>query len=318
MKKILCMVLAVLMTLSLTACGEISIGGFPFGGKDKETDVSVNNPVEKPDDKQEQQPAVTDDTEPGSSIKLNEVSIEEMVLVDEQGVKITATGIEINELEGYDVKLLIENNSGKDLTFQCLSGSVNGYMMDPVMSVDVPNGKKSNDYMSISNYDLAECGIDTIAEMEVAFTMFEMESWASFMDTDSVMIQTSAAGTYQQKYDDSGEVAYDSNDVKIVVKGWDEEATILGPGMVVYIDNNSDRKITVQAKDLSINGFMMEAYGAFNVNPGKHAIGTISVTESNLTENNISKIEDVECYFHVYDYESWETLVDTDKVTLQF
>ena len=63
---------------------------------------------------------------------------------------------------------------------------------------------------------------------------------------------------------------------------------------------------------------MLETYGTYTVNPGKHAIGTITVTESDLTENGIPKIEDVELYFHVYDYESWETIADTDKVALQF
>ena len=58
-------------------------------------------------------------------------SINETVLVDEAGIKITAKSFDPNGFWGPEVKLLIENNSGTDLTFQARNASVNGYMTKP-------------------------------------------------------------------------------------------------------------------------------------------------------------------------------------------
>lgn len=69
-------------------------------------------------------------------------TIIETVLVDECGVKITATGLEGEGYRGPEVKLLIENNTDTDLTFQIRNVSVNCCMVDSLMSENVAAGKK--------------------------------------------------------------------------------------------------------------------------------------------------------------------------------
>ena len=125
MKKIISLLAAAMLIMSLTACGDTS------GGEGKEpVDVSTGNDAGTGETQQTKQPEAKD------------VTIEEAVLVDDAGVKITAKSLESEELFGAEVKLLIENNSGKDLTFQCRNVSVNGYMVETMFSADVVNGKK--------------------------------------------------------------------------------------------------------------------------------------------------------------------------------
>ena len=64
---------------------------------------------------------------------LEAVTIEETVLLDESGIKITATGLEDGWL-GTDLKLLIENNGDTNVTVQARNSSVNGFMVDTMMS----------------------------------------------------------------------------------------------------------------------------------------------------------------------------------------
>ena len=48
---------------------------------------------------------------------------------------------------------------------------------------------------------------------------------------------------------------------------------------------------------------------------GKKAIDDITVFSSDLEENGIESIEDVELKFHIYDADSYSTITDTDPIT---
>lgn len=294
MKKTLALITILLLLLSLAACGSTQIS---------EIDPPVNG-ANAGDSQQESQTPV-------------EAAISETVLLDEQGVKITAKSLENDGLLGPEIKLLIENNSGKNLTFQARNSSVNGYMIGTMMSVEVADGKKSNDSLTFSSSELETCGIQTIADMEFSFHIFTTEDWETYLDTPMIQLKTSAAETYEYTFDDSGDLVYEENGIKIVVKGLQEDP-IWGPEIVVYIANGTESNITVQAKDISINGFMVDAVFSSEVVGGKYCIDPITFLSSDLEENEITEIETIELSFHIFDSSSWDTIVDTDVVTITF
>ena len=305
MKRKLAIILALMLAVSLVACGGSS------GGAVKEpSNVTTGNNTG--DTQQVEQ------TEKNEEPEKTEVTISEAVLVDEAGVKITAKRLETDGIFGPEIKLLIENDSGKDLTFQCRNASVNGYMVETMMSVDVVNGKKANDGLTFMESDLEASCIDVIADMEFAFHIFDMAEWETYLDTNAIQIKTSIADTFEYTYDDSGDLAYEGNGVKIVVKGLAEDTSIFGPSIVVYIENTGDKDVTVQTRDESINGFMVDALFSCDVVAGKRAVDTITFMDSDLEENDITAIENVELSFHVFDMAEWETIVDTEVVNITF
>lgn len=306
MKRTFAMILALLLTLSLAACTE------PSGGELREpAQVTTGDSTEN---KQTGEPA----EEPTKEPEKTEAAISETVLVDEAGVKITAKSLADDGIFGPELKLLIENDSGQDLTFQCGYASVNGYMVDTMMSVDVVNGKKANDSLTFMESSLTACGIDAIADMEMTFHIFDTATWETYLDTAAILIRTSIADTFAYTYDDSGDLAYEGNDVKIVVKGLAEDDSIFGPSIVVYIENTGSRDIVVQTRDISINGFMVDAIFSCEVVAGKRALDTITFMDSDLEANAITAIEDVELSFHIFDMAAWETIVDTEAVRITF
>ena len=137
----------------------------------------------------------------------NDASIEEAVLVDEAGVKITAKSLDMDGLFGPSIKLLIENNSEKSLTVQSRSASVNGYMIETMLSSDVAAGKKANDELIFASSDLEMADISVIADMEFSFHVFDSETWDAYLDTDLIRIKTSAAEGFLYEYDNSGQEA---------------------------------------------------------------------------------------------------------------
>ncbi len=306
MKKALALLLALAMCLSLVACGGSSSSEIK-----EPANVEVGGEETPPNNSNSEIVETTQQADP-------EISIKETVLVDEGGVKITAKSLSVDEIFGAELKLLIENNSGKDLTIQCRNASVNGYMVETMMSVDIVNGKKANDAITFMASDFEACGITSIADMEFSFHMFTTADWETYLDTAQIQLKTSIADTYEYTFDNSGEVAYDVDGIKVVIKGLAEDASIWGPSVVVYIENNTDKAFTVQTRDVSINGFMVDAMFSCNVMPGKKAVDTISFMETELEENEITSIEDIELSFHIFDFESWDTIVDTDVVSMTF
>ena len=83
----------------------------------------------------------------GADQALADESINEQVLVDQDGIKITATEYVTDSIWGDGIKLLVENNSAKDYTIGCDALIVNDYMITDLFSADVAAGKKSNEVM---------------------------------------------------------------------------------------------------------------------------------------------------------------------------
>lgn len=299
-KKTITILLAVCLALSMTACGE---------SETPETANSSTEDVQSPEESAE--PAAEDaDSTP------TEITIDEQELYNENGVVITATGFSETGIFGPEVKLLIENNSEENITVQARNGCVNGYMVDFQISSDVAAGKKTNDALSLLSTDLENSNISTICDIEFNFHIFNTDSWGDSTDSELITIATSASGSYEQSYDDSGEIIYDENGVKIISKGISEDGSLMGPVLYLYIENNSEQDITIQSRDTSINGFMVDPILSSEIVAGKKSIDTMVFLSSDLTDNGIESIDEIETSFHIFTTENWDTIVDTDPIVI--
>ncbi len=290
LKRLLSLVAASVFALSLFAC---SSGGASSGAASGSVSVSAAAANQVP-------------------------TIEETVLVDEAGVKITATSFDQKAALGSTVKLLIENNSGQDLIVQARNASINGYMMETMLSADVADGKKANDSLVFVRSDMKLAEIDTVASMEFSFHIFTKEGWSDYLDTAPITLETSVAPSYEYTCDDSGEKVFENNGITVIVKGFSEDASTLGPSVVVEVINSSDQNMVVQSRDVAVNGFMIDPVFSCDVAAGKRAIDTITFMKSSLTENNIQKIEEVSLSFHVFNWANWMESFDSEGVVLNF
>ena len=126
----------------------------PISTEDTSKDISE----ETSEDMSENVSPEKDSTVAASTREFSrKATIEETVLVDENNVKITATELTYGNY-AFELALVIENNSDKDLSFIANSvgyscNSVNGYMIsDGYLNCDVAAGKKANDRIMI-DYD---------------------------------------------------------------------------------------------------------------------------------------------------------------------
>ncbi len=250
----------------------------------------------------------------GKESASTNVTIEEQVLVDQDGIVVTALEYTTDSIWGEGIKLLVENNSDKNVTVSCKSLIVNDYMISDLFVSSVAAGKKSNETMYLSSASLKAAGIDSVGQIEVYFRVYDSDSYDEIFNTDVVTIQTSEFANMDTTPDDTGIELYNEGGVRIVGKTVDENS-FWGTAILLYIENTSGTNVGVRCEDMSINGFMMTPIFSCDVYDGKKAIDEITILSSDLETNGIESIDEVELKFHIYNVETYSTIADTDAIT---
>ena len=300
MRRILLALLLVFVMVFATACGG---------------DGEIKQPANVNGDSSGETNGTGTNNDSGSSDE--EVTIAETVLYEADGIKVTAKSL-ADGLLGTEVKLLIENDSSKNILITSSSVSANGYMMPTAaLYAEVAAGKKANESLTLMSSELDQCGIETLAEMQFYLQIQDPETWETIKTTDLITLATSATG-YTQPVDDSGDVLYNENGYKVVCKGLKQD--IIWDGTVVfYMENNSNKAVSIYAENVSVNGFMQEVGLWSDLRPSTKMIDGMSMIDlSDLEITNIDEIKTIEFNLRIVDAETWEEIVTTDAMTLNF
>ena len=298
MKKYLILLITIITVFSLTAC---------FAKAPQQTDgadsISSN---EKDEDTNDQDSSDNDTVAEG------------MVFVEQDDIKISAPKLAFeDEFWGPEMTMLVENDTDQNITATVSYAAVNGLMIGSSFYSEVQSGKKANEVFYITAESLTMSGITTIDEVVLVFEVYDTDTWDTIFTTDTISFNLSN-GSYEQDVDDSGEVAVDNGDYKIVIQGLDTEYSYYGADVYVYLENNTDKPVTFQSDNVSVNGFMIYPSFYCDVLPGMKAVTTLSFYEGDLTDNDITDIEEIELIFYVYDYESWSTVYESDTLVITF
>lgn len=255
----------------------------------------------------------------GGASDPSRVTVDEQVVFDREGIRITVKELDMRgSFMGPELKVLIENDQAKSISVQVRNVSVNGIMVEDVFSCDVASGKKANDAIAFLPGSLETAGIEAFGVIELSFHIFDTETWDTILDSDPVTIPTSLGASYVQAVDDSGPVAVDRDGIRIVMKQLDVENSFWGADLYVLIENDSQHNITVQTRDVSVNGFMVDPLFFCDVLSGKKTFTAISFEQSELDDNGITDITTLELVFHVSDMDSWDVMFDSETVTLTY
>lgn len=240
-------------------------------------------------------------------------TIEEQVLVEQDGIKVTAKELVKDSFLGYGLKLLIENNSSKNLGVGCDALIVNDYMVNELFSASVAAGKKSNETMYILSSELEKAGINNIGQIETYFHIYDEDTYMTVSNAPCALIRTSSADETDTVLNDDGSELYSENGIRIVGKHLGDNS-VFGKQILLFIKNDSGRNVGISCDNMSVNGFMVTPFFSRTVYNGKMAIGDITLLSSELEENGITEIEEVELSFHIYDADSFATIADSPPV----
>lgn len=249
--------------------------------------------------------------------KAAKPTIDEAVVYNEGGIKITAKEYVTDSIWGDGIKFLIENDTTKNIMVGCNALIVNNYMISDLFATEVAAGKKTNETMTLSSSQLKAAGIDVIGQIEVYFHIYDTDTYDNIADTDCVLIKTSLYDQMDTKADDSGEVLYDKDGIKIIGK-YVNDSDFWGAAILLYIENNSDKNVVIQADNVSINGFTFDsAIFSSTVYAGKKSYDDITLFSSELEENGIKSVDEVSLKFKIINPNTYDTISKSDEITFK-
>ena len=250
-----------------------------------------------------------------SNVGSEAIAIDEQVLLDRDGVKVTATEYVEDSIWGEGIKILVENTSEKNIGVNCNAVIVNNFMITDLFSTSVAAGKKANDTIYLSSGDLEAAGIDNVGQVELYFHAYNSDTYDTIFDADVVTVKTTAFEQMDTTVSEEGIVLYDANDVKVMGR-YVSDDSFWGAAVLLYLENNTEKNIVVSCENMSINGFMVTPYFHGDVYAGKMAVDEITILSSDLEENGITDIEDIEVSFHIYDSDTYDTIADSEPVSI--
>lgn len=130
----------------------------------------------------EEEPSSAAGEEPAAAVAVNQV------LVDESGIKITYTGMEMTEEGNAELKMTVENNSEQPILVNVQDFSANGMMMNAMFATQVTPGKKSNDELTIYASTLEENGVTAVESVEFSLVVFNDDTLDTIVETDLIAL----------------------------------------------------------------------------------------------------------------------------------
>ena len=291
MKKLVALLLALVMLLSLAACGVVTVSD--DDDENTTTESETKNDEKKDDSKTEKK----------------EITFTELVAVDNEECFIKITGIENDSLWGYTLKVQLENKSAdKTYMFSIQDASINGVKCSALLAEQVAAGKKANEKISFSDDELEENGVGDYTDIELTFRVYDSNDWTA----DEVALETvhvypygeENATKFVREAKATDNIILDNESVTVIVTGY-ESGEIWGYTAKVFLINKTDKTVMFSVDDVSVNGYMIDPFFATSVSAGKCAFGSIQWSDSKLEENDITTVEEIEFELRAYDYENW-------------
>lgn len=293
MKRIATLLLALMLILSLAACG----------GETTNNDGStnVNNTTDNADQTTPSQEEITK----GNENIENEITFTEMVAVDNEECTIKITGIEADGMWGYTIKALLENKSAdKTYMFSVETAAINGVQCDPIFATKVAAGKKSNEDIIFTSNELKENGITEYTDIELTFRVYDSNDWTA----DAVAKETihiypygeDKAAKFVREAQTSDNVIIDNDYVTVIVTGYEDDE-LWGYTVNLFLINKTDKDVMFSVNEASVNGFMADPFYAASVSAGKCAFSSMAWSDTTFEENNITEVETIEFKFRAYD-----------------
>lgn len=297
MKRIISLLLCVIVLLSLAACGSSE----ETAPTDAIATASPTTPVTVP--------TVAPTVAPTEPPALSAPDI--IQLVDSDDVTVLITKIENNEHLGMQLKIQCVNKTDRALIFSWDKVSVCGFMYDPYWAEEVGPGKTVNSTIDFDTYALEKMGILSVDEISFTLRVFDSENW---MEEPLVQLPCTIYPTglsaetvrFPVRAEIPGQVTVvDDENVRFVIEWADEEDTSVYT-VHVYMENKTDRNLMFAWDMVSVNNMMVDPFWATVVPAGKKACATVNFFRSELADNGITDVKNIEFTLLVSDYDDWE------------
>lgn len=239
----------------------------------------------------------------------DDVTIDKTILFDDQGISISVTGFS-TFADSITVYFQIENNTDQEIKVTDDYFAVNGFMISEMSlrsAVGAQETAKANaNYMAFMYEDV---GLDTVQEIETVLSIESTTSDDIAIKTEPIRIKTSAYGSFEQKFDDSGEVLYDADGIRIINQGIYTSDYLTGK--YIFIENDTDRPLQLISTENKVNGVLVTEKLTYSIIAAhKSAREMVSFMKSDLKKAGVAEIESMSTLMSIYDAETDELIAE--------
>ena len=304
-KKVLASMLVMVLMASMFMTG--------CGGSGSESADSAEEQSEGNEEKQEES-------------QKDKVTIEEQILLEEDGITVTATEVELGDVSraGGTVAISVNNTTDKDYYISSNFVVVNGYMaaaqVHPESGDSFGPGETTGfieilpmklKYVNVENIGEIVFGNILVKEMELQEMPNldgEMEEVLMPVEEPSYAVENCVVKT--SAYDEAaiavmpeGEVVYDEDGVQVVKVAADEEDQAQGITELFFVKNDTDKPMMLHSYNYSFNGTAVDemmlamTYPRYRyVNPGCIEVGYFAGVEESMEYMGMEgEFESMEC-----------------------
>ena len=242
-------------------------------------------------------------------------------IIDNEGYSMTVQGIDDNGSAGYTIKVLVENKSS-DVNYMLTAQKVyvNGVQVEADFYSMVDAGEQDETEINIK--DLKKYGLSEYSDIEIEILAYNSEDITKKeLPNETAHIYPlgkDKATRFEYEIKATDQVLVDNEYVTVVYLGSEDDEDD-GYLANLYTVNKTDTQITVDATNVSINGYMADPYYMESLDAGKSAFTTMNWLSSDLEEAKTDKanISNIEIEFDIYDEEnSSREHFFNDKVTI--
>ena len=297
MKKIITLLLCAAMLLTLVACGS------------KESKETTPADTEAGTDAATAPTAAA--TETATQPAAPDTSADIIQLINTEDVAVHITGVENNEHTGMQLRIQCENKTDRTLLFSWDMVSVCGFMYDPFWAEEVAAGKTVNSTIELDTFALEQMDVTSVDEISFTLRIVDSENWMEAplieeaftiyptgLNADTLVLPNRAPTDGQM-------VIADDDNLRFVIE-WADEQDTSAYTLHVYLENKTDRNLMYAWDLVSVNDKMIDPFWAVSVAAGKKACSEISFYRSDLEDNSIETVENVEFTLIVSDYDDWD------------
>ncbi len=275
MKKFLTILISLLMIVTFTGCSSGSDG--------EEGSISG-------DDTQQQ-------------VEENPIVFEEITVVDDDNLTIQITAMDEDD---YTLTVYLENKSAENTYNYSLSRlSVDGIEVDDWFYETVSAGNKVNGTIEFDDDDLDV--LSQFTDIGLTFYVYDDDTWDEVI-TETVHVYPYGeenASAYVRETLDTDVILIDNDYVQMIATGFEHGDFWSQYELEVYLVNKTDSDVMFSVSDAAINGFMIDPFWATSVGANNVKFGTITWSDSDIEEQGITEIEDIQMSMRVYDYNDW-------------
>ena len=302
MKRMICLILALVMIFTLAACGS-----------KEEPVVTIATEVEVETDEavapEESTEEVTETTE--APVTVYETT--ETVLVDNEYCTFIVGAASDNELAGMQVEVTCINKTGEALDFSWSNVSVCGIMYDPMWAVTVPAGETLVSFVEIDTYALEMIDIRAADEITFQLNVLSSENWmdAPYAQGYFTIYPTGLSADrviYPVREAVASEVVLVDDDYLTFIIEFVEQQD-LDYAVRCYIENKTLETVMTSWENVRVNGLEVDPFWTALIAPGKSAYTQVKFADSDLKDLGITTVEEIAFDLMAYDYADWTELV---------